>query len=515
VAKMTRRDFVKGVAAAGAFVYAGGFLNARQFFSQADKSRVFRVDHCPVDDWQPATNAPLRHQGLDTLLTLLADSGIHLYSTDATPPPRWGGPSGLIASDDVVLIKVNCQWKCRGTTNTDLVRGLIHRILEHPDGFTGEVVIIENGQGRGGFDGMAGGGNYDAWPEVANNVCVNAEQETVLTIDYLVNTVFAGQRVSSFLLDNIRSTFISTGDHTTNGYRTTSDVSYPCITSAGGNRIELLEGVWENGAYDQSKLKLINVPVLKDHDGTGITGVLKHVYGILSMSDGSSGIRHYSQSGTQCGKMWSLVRTPDLNILDCIWVSFESLTGYPPDTTCRTNTLLAGIDPVALDYYAAKHVMLPLGGAIASEHNPDSSSGLMNLLEGARDFINANGGIGGRPASLGDENIEVITASAGGAETGATSSGSSGGGGGGGGCFIATAAYGCRMAEEVVALQNLRDVYFSNHSFGRALVSSYYRHSPKLAGLISKSPLLRSAVRAALYPLVWVAKAALASRRTA
>ena len=103
MAKITRRDFVKGVAAAGAFVYAGGFLNAGHFFSQTNKSRVFRVDHCPVDDWQPATNTPLRHQGLDTLLDLLADSGIHLYSTDVTPPSPWGGPSGLIASDDVVL----------------------------------------------------------------------------------------------------------------------------------------------------------------------------------------------------------------------------------------------------------------------------------------------------------------------------------------------------------------------------------------------------------------------------
>jgi hypothetical protein len=514
VVKITRRDFVKGVAAAGAFVYAGGFLSARQFFSQTDKSRVFRVDHCPVDDWQPAINAPLRHQGLDTLLDLLADNGIHLYSTGGVH--TWGGQEGLINPDDVVVIKVNCQWKCRGTTNTDLLRGLVYRILEHPDGFAGEVVIIENGQGRGGFDGMAGGDNYDRWPGVAGNVYVNAEQEAVLTVDYLVNTVFRGAPVSSFLLDSIRSTFIASDNHTGNGYRRIEDVSYPCFTSAGGNRIELFEGVWENGAYNQSKLKLINVPVLKTHGGTGTTGVLKHVYGILSMSDDHSGIRHYSQSGTQCGKMWSLVRTPDLNVLDCIWVSHGELCGYPPEATCRTNTLLAGLDPVALDYYAAKHVLLPISGA--GEHDPDSFSGLTNHLQGARDFINANGGIGGRFASLGDENIELITASAGGTDAAATCSvysGASGGGGGGGGCFIATAAYGCRMAPEVVALQTLRDVCLSNNSFGRALVSAYYRHSPRLAGLISKSSLLRGAVRAVLYPLVWVARAALTLRRTA
>ena len=95
------------------------------------------------------------------------------------------------------------------------------------------------------------------------------------------------------------------------------------------------------------------------------------------MSDGYSGIRHYSESGTQSGKMWSLVRVPDLNILDCIWVSADSLSGYPPQTTYRSDTLLAGIDPVALDYYASKHILYPLGGSYEDEHNPDSYYGLI------------------------------------------------------------------------------------------------------------------------------------------
>jgi hypothetical protein len=46
---------------------------------------------------------------------------------------------GLIAADDVVLIKVNAQWKHRGCTNSDLIRGLIQRILDHPDGFSGST----------------------------------------------------------------------------------------------------------------------------------------------------------------------------------------------------------------------------------------------------------------------------------------------------------------------------------------------------------------------------------------
>lgn len=398
---LTRRDFVKGAGAAGALLWLG---RAEAFPAGRDNSTIFRVDDCPVHDTE------MRHRGVDALLRLMADNGMRLYQT--SKPHPWGGSAGLIAADDVVLIKVNCQWKCRGTTNTDVVRGLIHRILQHPDGFNGEVVIFENGQGQGSFDGDPNAwGSYSSWPNIDNGIWVNAEEENLLTVDYLVDTVFAGFPVSSYLLDPIRSTFISSSDHDTQGYRKISDVSYPCFTSAGGNRIELKEGIW-TGSGHSGNLKLINIPVFKHHAGSGITGALKHTYGIMSMSDGSSGIRHYSQSGSQCGKMWIHTRDPVLNIVDCIWVSHSSLCGYPVSTTHRADTLVAGIDPVALDYHVSKHILLPLGGGYASQHDPDSYYGLINHLTGARDYINANGGIGGELTNTGDDNIDVIQAAA-------------------------------------------------------------------------------------------------------
>jgi uncharacterized protein (DUF362 family) len=402
--RITRRNFIKGVTAAGALLSVGGTVLTESGCTLEGTSQVFRVENCPEHDGQS------RHVGLDVMMDTLSDNGVRLYRTDGGH--AWGDPSGVVDAHDVVLIKVNCQWKCRGTTNTDLLRGMIHRILGHPDGFKGEVVIIENGQGQGSFDGRPRAwGSYAAWPEIDNNIYINAEDETVLTVDHLVNNVFAGQPVSSFLLDTIRESFISETDHSGNGYRTVSDVSYPCFTSAGGHRIELREGIWNGSGYGDN-IKVINVPVLKTHDGTGITGVLKHCYGLLSMADGHFGIRHYLQSGAQCGKMWSLVRAPDLNILDCIWVSHEALRGYPEETTHRANVLLAGMDPVALDYHASKHVLLPVGGSRAHMHNPDSFPGLINHLGGAQAFINTNGGIAGMPAVQGDENVEVVTRSA-------------------------------------------------------------------------------------------------------
>lgn len=401
---LSRRDFVKGASAASAWLCLGQINKARAFPFGRDNSTIYMVEECPEQD------GLMRHRGVDTLFRLLADNGTAFYQTSRPHP--WGGADGLIASNDVVAIKVNCQWKCRGTTNTDVVRGLIHRILQHPDGFTGEVVIIENGQGQGSFDGDPDAwGSYSSWPNIDNGIWVNAEEENLLTIDYLTDTVFAGAPVSSFLCDPIRSTFITTSDHTTDGYRTVSDVSYPCFTSAGGRRVELKEGIWNGSSHDQN-LKLINIPVFKDHSGTGITGALKHTYGIVSMNDGSSNRRHYSQSGTQTGKMWIEVRPATLNIVDCIWVSHDSLSGYPVSTTFRSNKLVAGIDPVALDYYVSKHILLPLGGSYTSRHNPDTYSGLINHLTGAQDYINTNGGIFGKMTNQGDANIDVVTADA-------------------------------------------------------------------------------------------------------
>ena len=69
-------------------------------------------------------------------------------------------------------------------------------------------------------------------------------------------------------------------------------------------------------------------------------------------------------------------------------------------------------------------------------------------------------------------------------------------------CFIATAAYGSLMANEVVALRNFRDRFLRTHATGELLVESYYTFGPAFAKLIKTSPLLRRTARAALAPAV-------------
>jgi uncharacterized protein (DUF362 family) len=377
----SRRNFLKLSAAGLTSLLAGPFRGHADAAPLA-KSPIFWVNQIPINPFILSTH-PKYHAGVEALLKLQGKNGLKFYRTAETT--TLGGPDGLIASDDVVLVKVNAQWKYRGCTNSDVIRGLVQRILDHPDGYKGEVVIMDNGQGRGSLacDTSA---TYNGDTTIRANA--NNQNHSFL---YLVNSVFNDRRVSAKLLDPIRKMFLSASNHIQDGFRTYENVSYPCFTSEGGHRIEFREGLWTGKAH-VPKLKLINVPVLKLHDtgGSEITASLKNFYGILSMSDGNGIIRHYNKLGETCGKMVVSVRTPVLNIIDAIWVSHASGKGYPPSNTFRANTLVSSQDPVALDFWSAKYVLYPINKN--TRHLP-SFPGVSAWLNQARVLINSRGGL--------------------------------------------------------------------------------------------------------------------------
>jgi hypothetical protein len=98
---------------------------------------------------------------------------------------------------------------------------------------------------------------------------------------------------------------------------------------------------------------------------------------------------------------------PVMNILDCVWVSQSALAGYPSKDTTRLNQLLASVDPVALDYWAAKYLLHPIDKN--EEHHPDRFKALRESLIQARDVINSEGGIRGHKVTIEESDINVTS----------------------------------------------------------------------------------------------------------
>jgi hypothetical protein len=302
--------------------------------------------------------------GLDALLGLMGANGLQLHRS-AIPGPI-SGPDGLIAVDDVVLIKINYQWGERGGTNTDLLRGLILRLTEHPDGFTGEIVIAENTQ-------FAGADNFD---RAANN----AQDHGQSPRDVVDHFAGLGVQISLFDWTQIRHTSVeeySTGDlvdgYVVYDYDPTFQgrVSYPKFRTDLGTYVSLRDGVWDlpSNTYDRDRLKVINLPVLKSHHATyGATACVKNWMGVITT--GLSTSSHSSMRYGLLGQTMVEVRPADLNILDAIWINADPYTG--PATSyggaTRRDELVASTDAVAADIWAVTNILIP--GFLANGHTP-------------------------------------------------------------------------------------------------------------------------------------------------
>lgn len=322
-----------------------------------------------------------------------------------------GGINRFIGTDDIVVLKPNAQWWNQGMTNTNTMKGFMELVLGIP-GFKGEIIIAENHH----HYSLRNACNIRGWTTQHRNGDFNYNE----LIDYFQNKgynnitkyhwVNAGLHFEEKILKNrllrpiketVKTIFnwyrgkIVRGPEEGDGYVWTdieysydgkkTKMTYPIFTSKSSNIIiDFKNGAWEDGAYTDQPVKFVNFAILNHHSAfAGVTSSVKNYLGIVDLTCGYKGARpegyvnfHYMGipgMGGAIGTFMNTIRKADLNIVTAEWVGFGSR--IDTKLAARTNTIIASIDPVALDYYGAKYILYPLGGPVAVLNNPDNQGG--------------------------------------------------------------------------------------------------------------------------------------------
>ena len=354
---------------------AGTTIVLPEWTSSSAISDVFVVRNVPVPthsleggDLPPGVGAEeaFSDAGIDALVALMASRNTPFYRTEATP-------NGLFGSEDVVVIKINNQWSYGPTqrynhTRVDLVKGLIYKLVEHPDGFTGAVIIGENTQGMR--------------PDLDTPDYNNAEDPLTSYQDVVNAFASEGYPVATSYWDAFASYFVTefSEGNAEDGYVTgpalggagANELSWPKFSlEVGGTtfHISLRYGLWNGDAYEPDRLKMINFPVMKAHGMAGATLALKNYIGFLTITNPDPLFADWDEMhgyfwGYQdqhvgyglLGRQIAQVRRADLDIIDAIWINPAGNTD-DADSCVREDLILAGTDPVALDYYASSRVL--------------------------------------------------------------------------------------------------------------------------------------------------------------
>ncbi len=331
-------------------------------------STVFVMDSIPPTTGSLAagdTSVPdeyLPDPAIDTLLLMMERKGIYLHQTAEQP---WG----VVGADNIVIIKGNLQWTSRNTTSTDRIKGLIWQILNHPDGFSGEVLVCDNVQDIG----------------TGINQQDNNSEDTAQSIPDVVNTFYAkGYPVYyldwSYIWDVVASEY-SQGDYDDGYiYETDTKISYPKFRSPSGDHlISLRHGVWDSlsAQYDSSRLCIIDFPVLKAHMMAGATIAVKNWIGVVTTAYATE--RYGSWNDMHYIYFWGVyslvarvmaVTYPRLVIVDAAWTSTNNADDL--NFLVNTNMLVSSTDPVAASWYTAKFILTPI--AVRPTYtNPDDN----------------------------------------------------------------------------------------------------------------------------------------------
>ena len=336
-----------------------------------------------------------------------------------------GGIEKFIGPEDIVILKPNAQWWNQGRTNLAAMKGFIDLVLNIPK-FKGEIIIAEN---QHFMDESLPNGEKDnvrGWTHFSEiNGDIDGIQHNLNTLIELYHDQ-GYKNVTKYhwrdggpkrnLWGNgknggvVKSPaegdgYVWTGiDYTFSGFwglkQWKVKMTYPVFTSKySGITVDFKHGAFKRdgkggGNFLRGKpAKFINFAVLNTHGGdTGVTSSIKNYMGIMDLSCGSWGLMPKEYVNVHCcggkyytyakagplGYFMKTIRKADLNIVTAEWVGWGSRTDITKAT--RKRNILAGTDPIALDYYGAKHLVYPL--SCKEYHNPENpKSSIRKFLE--------------------------------------------------------------------------------------------------------------------------------------
>lgn len=337
-----------------------------------------------------------------------------------------GGIERFVGRRDIVILKPNAQWWNQGRTNLWAMKRFIDHVLM-VDGFEGEIIIAEN---QHFMDTTLPEGEQDnirGWIKKGEiNGDIDGENHTLNSMIQIYNKQGIENVSKAHWRDGGPKQPNSWGSGQNGGVVNSPvegdgyvwadeefvfrkrlglkswrvKMSYPIFTSGfSGITVDMKNGAFQRdgrggGVYLKERpVKLINFAVLNSHgEDTGITSAVKNYMGITDMSCGRWGERPqgyvnvhqcggkkyaYAKAGP-LGHFMKTIRLADLNIITAEWVGWGDRTDI--SKASRERSILAGVDPIAVDYCGAKHLVLPLSKQPLLHDPDDNRSSIFKFL---------------------------------------------------------------------------------------------------------------------------------------
>jgi hypothetical protein len=341
---------------------------------------------------------------------------------------KLGGMASVVGPDDVVIIKVSAQWWNQGMTNVAAVKRVIEQVLERP-GFRGEIIVFENthfrladgsGLSRAWVHPSERNVDVPGWNKLGDLIPHFRTRGAPVSFVGLIDAgpsalsgdewhdpghgagVYGGDGRGPIEAGDPRDGYHWDFGRTFRLRKTWFDdartpLTWPRFTSpASGLVVDLQAGVMHRESNrlvaTDRKLTWINLTTANEHASTGFTGACKSTMGVVDMSAGALGTHerargyasvHYFGQGSpsanwrMAGPLAQLaqeVRSPDLILSVAEWVAFEPTTPTAEDmrhsaaTCAQTRTVVAGRDPVAIDTWIVRNLMVETPSANRKAH---------------------------------------------------------------------------------------------------------------------------------------------------